>query len=865
MNRHRSGSALTLLLAWLACGFCSAADIAVWDPGTDAHESRFDLVRSDRLTVLAWLQAAGLAASPLDSAALTAGDGVDPAVHPVVVLSSHLVPLAADKTTRATQVSALLSYLDRGGVALCLADLPGRAYFNTAITPRDSGWKLSPEEPRFAWDVPELRNALGLKFVYRPTYDDLDSSHHPTALLKRYWPDAPELRVRLPQAHHVGVGADCYALYDSQRPDQVATIPAVSVMRHGARTAILVNNPGWWSPRGAPWFAGQQALTVALARLALDLQAKRVELPAELHRDLPAEPADIEPLRHRAPDSQVDPDGATPLVRWGRFDGAGWELGEPARTGTIVDLSTEPTRLLPRRLDPGGTIRLPLPARDGASYLRIRLAYDTSDAGLRARVDGQTVLDERLIYVGTNGVSNFGGDQLANRELETNRIVFLPPGPAGVLELDNPGRAAVWFDAIQVEQRPHGGSPVLYGWYCAAVATQPDTTGKFTPPADSASFGALRVDARLNLLGPPDAPDRWAKLDQLYAQYASYHAPLHVVLLGTPEWMAVPASLAEAKSRKRAHICVPDRALYQQAMREWLARYADRFAAFELMNEVDIKQFWIGSFAEYTTLCTDIIPLIRTAAPGKLVISAGSAAQSEDLLDRIRASGMAGQVDWLANHCYSGQAPAWELSQGLYEGHCFARGLANPLFANEQGFVWTNAEWFQGPPAWTPGRQATNTDIALARLAAGGLPRILVFTAGGDSHPYSYADEHGTPRPGYRVVMDYNRLNGPGAVRCDPQLLASGDAPLRGIFCAGSTWADGTVRLVLNPCQSDIPAPTVHLVVPLPDARPRHAVAEHAGASYALPTRHEQCGDTAWEIIDLTLPARTVVTLSPGN
>jgi hypothetical protein len=840
------------------------ADIAVWDPGTDAAESRFALKRAERTQVLAWLQEAGLPARAIDTATLTGG-ALTPADFPVVVTSAHLVPLSASgSAARSAQLAALLGYLDHGGVALCLGDLPGKAYFSTAIEPRGTtGWKLSPEEPRFAWDVPDLRTALGLQFVYNPTFDSLASRLRPTALLQHYWPEAPEVRVKLNQAHHVGAGGTCYALYDALRGDLQPSIPAVFIARNAGRTAILQNNPGWWSPTPTAWFTGQKPLTIALAKLALDLQAGTVALPPELQRQLPAEPAGIEPLRTRDPVAQVDPEGAVPLARWGRFDGASWELGEPALAGAPVDLTRDPARLLPRQLDPGGRISLPLPARERASWLRIRCAYTASDAGVQARLGAHLLLNELLVYVGTSGESNFTGSRLSNQAIETNRIVFVPPGPAAALELTDPGSQPVWFDAIQVEQRPTGGSPVLYGWYAAAVATQPGAVGKFTPPPGSETFGALRVDARLNHLGPPGDPHRWDRLDQLYEQYASYHAPLHLILFGTPEWLAVPSSLAEAKSRKRAHICVPDRALFKQTISEWLDRYGSRCAAFELMNEVDIKQFWIGTPEEYTTLCNDIIPLIRAKAPGKPIISAGLAAQSEELLDQMSASGMARDVDWLANHCYSAQAPVWDLPMGLFEGHCYARGLANPLFANEQGFVWTNSEWFQGPPAWTPERQAIATDIALARLTAAGHPRVLVFTAGGDSHPYSYSDETGKPRPAYQVVMDYLQLNAPGATRYDAGLTGVGEIPLRGIYAAGSVATDGTIRVVLNPCQAEPTHRTVHLLLPLPDARPRRAIAARAGQSTTVPTTRAGDATTAWEVLDLDLPERTVLTLTP--
>lgn len=858
----RSIAIIAPLLLTSTIGY--AADIAVWDPQQDGDDARFTCSTAQWNTVADWLKEAGLPVARLTYPQLSESGALDPTRFPVLVMSGHLVPLAAHPAERANELRAYITYLDRGGVILGLGGATGGALLGTAIEPKpNGGWALSPTAPRFAWETGALREALGLKYAYRPAMHNLGVTHQPTALLTQYWPAAPVVTVQLPQVHHFAIPVDqsqpsFYALYDSARVDGQPTIPSVFVARSGRRTAILENNPGWCAASPTPWFNGGKTLTIALARLALDLQAGRVELPVAAKRELPDVPAGVGPLRNRVPTGAVDPAGATPLVRWGAFDGCNWELSEPAITGQIVDLIADPQRRMPCRLDPGAQIVAPLPAHAGATWLRIRCAYTQSDAALVATIDGHAVLGEQFIYVTSTGTSNWGGDQLANQPTEINRCVFVPPGDAGRLVLTNPGRSPIWFDAMQLERHTATyNEPVLIGWYTAASAGQ--LHGAFAVPADAASYGALRCDARLQLLGPPDDPQRWAALDAIYDQYASYHAPLQMIFNGTPAWMAVPASLAEATRRNRSHICVPERTLYRQAISDWLVRYGARFTAFELMNEVDITQFWIGTYAEYTALCQDIIPLIRQHCPQARIIAAGSASQSLELLRHEQTSGMLDQIDWVAVHCYAAQSTAWELSAGIYEGHCFSLGIARPIFANEQGFPWKNGEWFTD--GWTPERQATATDIALARLIAGGPARVLLFTAGGDNHHFSYSDQTGTPRPGYQVVMDYHHLNGPGATRVDPVMLAADGGLVHGTYCAASQWADGTVMAVLNPCQADHHQASIHLIVPLPDDRPRSAMLSASGIDHPVPLQLRSQDGSTFAELDLTVTQRSVLRL----
>lgn len=574
-----------------------------------------------------------------------------------------------------------------------------------------------------------------------------------------------------------------------------------------------------------------------------------------------------EPLRTRTVTTTtgIEPDGAEKVVRWGRFDGGSYELGGTVASGQTVDVPTGAT--MPRMLAGGGAMTLHLPARTGAHWLRIRCAYAAADPVLAAQLGGETVFAERLIYEPENPAWS--------RPVEINRSFFVQPGAAAVLTLRNSGTAPLYFDAIQLERRSGNAvSPVLFGSYCAFNATLAWKAGSgwggaaYVQPPGVASNGAVRVDTRFHLLDAPGVANRWAGLDYLYARYAKDFsaAPLHFSAFGScPEWMADPASLVIAKAKGRPFNAVPDRAKFKTAVGEWLDRYGSRCAAIELMNEVDIEQFWIGTWAEYVTLCNDIIPLIRQKAPQARIFSAGLSMQKEGVLDAMVSSGMVGGIDWVANHCYAGQSSAWDIPNGTFEGHCLARGIAKPIFANEQGFVWKNAEWFTGPPAWTPQRQYEMTDRAMAKLTAAGQSRVLVFNSGGDDHPYSYVDQNGTARPGYQVILDYNRLNGPDARRLDVQMVDAAGGAISGLYCMASQSATAKrIVAVLNPCLA-VGEPRVRLRVPLPDAGIRSVTASAAGTTSTVAATMATSGGATWLDLSLTVKARTILTIVPDS
>lgn len=813
---------MRLLALWSACCCLAAAEIAVWDPHGDTATDRLSLHGQDWDAVASWLGGAGMTVVRVDGTAMCRPGGLDASRTPVLVMSAHHVPLAADPAAREAGQLAYRAYLDAGGIIIGLGTAQGSAAFGAAIEPAPAGgWRLSPPEPRFAWEIAGLRDAIGLRYVYDLERHDRGIRHEPTVLLRRYWPDAPVVTAQLRQVQHIPAaeGVAVHALYASSDLDGAQQMPAVGVVRNGRRTAILVAHPGWWSAPAPAWFAGARPLTVALVRIALDLHDGSLPLPADPFR--PAQPGQAAPgpLRDRLPLGEAEPAGAVAVVRWGRFDGSCRDLGGPGQA-------------LPARLDPGGSVLLPVPARSQAAWLRIRGAVRGDDAGIAAYADGAPLLCERLIATGASGQA---ADPRTDPPIELTRCAFLPPGPAMELRLSNPGTAPLWFDAVQIETRGPGCAGPL-GIGLAAFASLPDAL-----PAELRQAALLSIPVHLDELGDPGDARRWERLDAVFARAQALGLPIQARLVGTPERLADPASLAEARVRGRPAAARPRPAAQRADLIAWAQRYGSRVAEAVLGDEVDVAASWCGSLDDYAGFAADALPLLRAALPSAVVGVAAPANPSGELLDALERAGVDG-VASLPVHAY-GSVAAWDRAAGRVAGDALSRGQPQPVAVCAHGFP-------AAGEGWTGERQALALDAALARLLAAGTSQVVV------------ADPGTMAAPAAAVFADYAALNGRLAVRTDIRLLAADARPLRGVYAVASQDAYGVVTVLISACQADGPQ-RLTLAVPLPDERPRLAQLRIAGRSMPAPSRQRGGAAAAWCELDIELDGRCVLSLVP--
>ena len=779
----------------------AAPRVAVWDPVQGTTETRFHFDRAAQDRMLTWLQEAGVTAKRV-----TAEQIKDPTLfsaqqYDALIFITNAFP-------RST-VEALKEFSDKGGVLVALgAEVP----FLIGIEPgADGQWVLSPREPKFAWETKELLKFVGLQYIFKVEMHNLGTTHLATPLLKQYLPEATDLRGRLSSRWILPLAgaeprAEIFPLLRSQRRDKADVPSQLYVVRYGQRHTIVSTSDVYTSEaQPTQWALGSKTL-VALVRLAKDLHDRTItlkpEMAVQIHEDLavlPTMPLD------RVATGSVEPDHAPVVSRWGRFDGSNEEFGPKLAAGEKRELRVgAPAEEFPVALEAGASVRLLLPSLgQGPLFFRVRGAYTATEAALKVTLGDNDVLNESFVYIDASGPSNFS-HSLAGVPCEFTRIAFIPPSQAvaTVLTLSNPGKAALYFDAVQIERHtaptPERSVGLGAGY------------GNNYPAEESQKWNAIRTSLRTNFIGPPDDPNRFKKLDELFNKLYSKNPNLEPILEGTPPWAAISSDrLTEAQVAKRPTTVPPDPVKYAQIVEDVVQRYGDRIRSYEIWNEADINQFYRGTPDEYIHLLKIIVPILRKHAPHARIMTTGMSGYHEEFLRKLVDSGALKLVDMIAFHPYAGKGPAWDMPYGLLEGSMLSRGVDTEIYCNESGFPFSNSEWSQ-PPPYTPEFQADRLNVAMARVLASGLAKISVFNAGGDEQPFGLFDGKGHPRLAYHVFTDYLQLAGHAAHRLDVSLTSTQGIPLQGIYTAASTHDDGSVTLVVNPAEADALRPAVN-------------------------------------------------------
>ena len=827
-------------------GTAHAQRVAIWEPehGTNQPPNRFTLDLPRLHQVSDWLTAAGIAPRWVTASQMEDSTAFSAAQFDVLVMPGDSFPRDA--------VPALAKFEDGGGVLIALN---GRIPFNARIVPKpDGSWDLSPNTG-FDWQSDEVTNLIGVRYIYDAARMDQGVHHAATPLFKAYVPNAPDIPDQtlasmwlVPMAE---TKAEFYPLIGSRRVDGAPVTPQLFVSVAGKHTAIISLSSDWTEGTNPDLWPVARETAVGLVRLALDIRAGKANLgaPVELPADLPPP----EPLQTRVPSGEVSPEGANPLWRWGRFDGSSTEFGPPLGSGeTKVFPANTPSAQLPRYLAGGAALRLtldkPLPGHVPV-YFRFRGAYGASNAGLRVSLGQRVVWNELLSVPDAGGAGNFSAD-LTGTPVEFDRVVYLPAGTAGPLEIANPGQEPLYIDAYQLETRP-GPAPA---YQIGAMLT--DLAGAAIAPAPALTklWGAVRCNVRTQYVGPPGAPDRFDHTDKLMAYYESSGAPIQLLFEGTPQWCAIsPERYQSGVKAGRPQTVPPDPVKYAKLAEEIIARYGAHVATYEIWNEMDGQQFWRGSTAEYCTFFHDLVDVIRRTQPGKPIISGGLAGFRETPVHDFLAGKVFSDADVVAYHPYNGQSTGWDVSYELFEGRLFSAGLDKPLYCDESGFVSKPVEWFKNP-GWSPQLQASATSAAMGRLFADGLTKFAIFHATGSTSGFDLFDAGGQPKPAYVPFSDYLLLS--GGRRLDVALAPAGTSPLQGVYAAAAVHQDGSATLILNASTSELWSQDVVVTLPVT-------------ASSA--TAHNESGPVSVTVkpgpgeVELRLPVsgRTVLAISP--
>ena len=217
---------------------------------------------------------------------------------------------------------------------------------------------------------------------------------------------------------------------------------------------------------------------------------------------------------------------------------------------------------------------------------------------------------------------------------------------------------------------------------------------------------------------------------------------------------------------------------------------------------------------------------------GAPIIIGGFAGTTANSLDPFAATlvqtGVAKDADLFAFHAYA-PSGLWDLPYGLFEGHLLSLGCDTELYCDEQGSSNKN-----------PAQQGFQADRAMGRLFANGITKLTNFNAGGENgDDFGILDGKCQPRPAYLAFADYLPLAQNGGRRLLVSMVSPDGAPLKGVYAAAATHADGSVTLVVNPVDA-LPPPDLAGASTLP-AGPGELLTPDAGKWVAF------FGAAAWK------------------
>jgi hypothetical protein len=371
------------------------------------------------------------------------------------------------------------------------------------------------------------------------------------------------------------------------------------------------------------WKCGTDLLRT-MCEMARDLKAGQLTLDPSMRMDVSENLAGPDPLRTRPPSDGVTPENIVAIVKWGKFDGSSFDL----------DHSPLPPRLLPGE---SVTLQVP-PFKAGNAFVRMRYAYNQTNAGLKVVMGGVVLMNEIFQYESATGESNFSFGIYESVPAEVTRRLFIPKSDSTLI-VSNPGTKPIYFDAIQIEQPTQDEPDRWIGMQGGFKASFPDGPASPIPGAVTHAWSVMRVDSRSQLVGAPGDPHRWDVAKSLLDRFAATNNKLDLVFMGTPEWAAItPQRYLEGKKAWRPHTVVPDTSKYLEIVDWVIEHYHDKVAVYEIWNEPDITQFWRGTPEEYIAFAAGVAEEIHRRDPEKPIILSGLANVSPGYIERLYRS-----------------------------------------------------------------------------------------------------------------------------------------------------------------------------------------------------------------------------------
>ena len=202
-----------------------------------------------------------------------------------------------------------------------------------------------------------------------------------------------------------------------------------------------------------------------------------------------------------------------------------------------------------------------------------------------------------------------------------------------------------------------------------------------------AGVRTLRVSFGWDDLEPERDHYDYAPIDQVLRIAGELGVRLIPYVCYTPAWLA-PKSAPERDIYRSPPTDVRE---FEQLMELLAARYQGRFASWELWNEPDNREYWLGTAAEYALLLKAGARGVKRGDPDARVVLGGIAGHLDFLEELLAEHDVASSIDIVNWHSYSetwspepleGITPYLERAAELIEQH----GEAEPLWLAEVGY-----------------------------------------------------------------------------------------------------------------------------------------------------------------------------------
>jgi hypothetical protein len=305
----------------------------------------------------------------------------------------------------------------------------------------------------------------------------------------------------------------------------------------------------------------------------------------------------------------------------------------------------------------------------------------------------------------------------------------------------------------------------------------PESTDEARLRADFAALSSagvrlLRVSFGWDDLEPERDQYQFAFVDQLLQVADEFGVRLIPYVCYTPPWLA-PSGAQPNEIYRSPPSDVHE---FEQLMELLAARYRGRFGSWELWNEPDNREYWLGTPAQYAQLLAAGARGVKRGDPSARVVLGGIAGHLEFLEELLAQHRAAEAIDVVNLHSYAetwNAEPLEGLSEYLQRAARLVRahGAGEPLWLAEVGYSSFRrgnyvSDWYEArfPFEHTPAFQAAAMlrILALARS----VPEVELITwyelrdlpAGteviGDQNNrhLGVLDADGTPKPAFHAL-----------------------------------------------------------------------------------------------------------------